>query len=131
MDGGAGEDGKQERHLVLAHKLFLLSHPAVDDLSKVALRAEVLDAVKSDDMAPLFESLVAAGVLEADAALLAEMRGRIDEEIRKLDEKIADAEENLGESEVREAHLAKSLYFIRVGEKEKALEQLKVTEGKL
>jgi len=26
-------------------------------------------------------------VLEADAALLAEMRGRIDEEIRKLDEK--------------------------------------------
>jgi 26S proteasome regulatory subunit N7 len=36
----------------------------------------------------------------------------------------------LGESEVREAHLAKSLYFIRVGEKEKALEQLKVTEGK-
>ena len=31
--------------------------------------------------------------------------------------RIADAEENLGESEVREAHLAKSLYFIRVGEK--------------
>nr|CAB3450271.1 unnamed protein product [Digitaria exilis] len=130
MEGSAGEDGKQERHLVLAHKLFLLSHPAVDDLSKVDLRAEVLDAVKSDDMAPLFESLVSAGVLEADAALLAKMRGRIDEEIRKLDEKIADAEENLGESEVREAHLAKSLYFIRVGEKEKALEQLKVTEGK-
>ncbi|OEL26719.1 26S proteasome non-ATPase regulatory subunit 6 [Dichanthelium oligosanthes] len=129
MDGGAGEDGKQERHLVLAHKLFLLSHTSVDDLSKVALRAEVLDAVKSDDMAPLFESLVSAGVLEPDAALLAEMRGRIDEEIRKFDEKIADAEENLGESEVREAHLAKSLYFIRVGEKEKALEQLKVTEG--
>jgi 26S proteasome regulatory subunit N7 len=38
-------------------------------------------------MATLFESLVTAGVLEADAALLAEMRGRIDEEIRKLDEK--------------------------------------------
>jgi 26S proteasome regulatory subunit N7 len=38
-------------------------------------------------MATLFESLVAAGVLEGDAALLAEMRGRIDEEIRKLDEK--------------------------------------------
>lgn len=47
MDGG-GDEGKQERHLVLAHKLFLLSHPDVDDLSKVALRAEVLDAVKSD-----------------------------------------------------------------------------------
>ncbi|XBH63033.1 hypothetical protein VPH35_117107 [Triticum aestivum] len=136
MDGGggggstSGDDGKQEKHLVLAHKLFLLSHPDVDDLSKVDLRSDVLSAVKSDDMAPLFESLAAAGVLEPDAVLLSEMRARIDEEIRKLDEKIADAEENLGESEVREAHLAKSLYFVKVGEKEKALEQLKVTEGK-
>ncbi|KAL6559670.1 proteasome regulatory particle subunit [Orobanche gracilis] len=43
---------------------------------------------------------------------------------------IADAEENLGESEVREAHLAKSLFYIRIGNKEKALEQLKVTESK-
>ena len=38
-------------------------------------------------MAAHFESLAAAGVLEPDAALLAEMRARIDEEIRKLDEK--------------------------------------------
>jgi len=44
-------------------------------------------SVEPTDMAPLFESLVAAGVLEPDAELLAEMRGRIDEEIRKLDEK--------------------------------------------
>lgn len=76
--------------------------------------------------------------------------------------RIADAEENLGESEVREAHLAKSLFYIRIGDKvflyylyllilrkyqnclhwlpvfaynhfsmqEKALEQLKITEGK-
>ncbi|KAK9009252.1 hypothetical protein V6N11_035795 [Hibiscus sabdariffa] len=44
--------------------------------------------------------------------------------------RIADAEENLGESEVREAHLAKSLYYIQIGEKGKALEQLKVTETK-
>uniref|UniRef100_A0A2P2LE86 Uncharacterized protein MANES_14G058600 n=1 Tax=Rhizophora mucronata TaxID=61149 RepID=A0A2P2LE86_RHIMU len=32
------------------------------------------------------------------------MRAKNDEELKKLDEKIADAEENLGESEVREAH---------------------------
>ncbi|CAI0468476.1 unnamed protein product [Linum tenue] len=58
------------------------------------------------------------------------MRGKMEEELKKLDEKIADAEENLGESEVREAHLAKSLFYIRIGDKEKALEQLKVTETK-
>lgn len=47
MDGG-GEDGKQQPHLVLAHKLFLLSRSDVDDLAKVDLRADVLAAVKSD-----------------------------------------------------------------------------------
>lgn len=39
------------------------------------------------DMAALYESLAADGVLEMDAALLAEMRGRIEEETKKLDEK--------------------------------------------
>lgn len=31
--------------------------------------------------------------------------------------RIADAEENLGESEVREAHLAKSLFYIRISDR--------------
>ncbi|XP_073007310.1 26S proteasome non-ATPase regulatory subunit 6 [Typha latifolia] len=125
-----GQEGQQEPHLALAVKLFLLNHRDVDDIEKVRLRDEVLDAVKADDMASLFESLVANSVAEMDAALLASMRTKIEEEIKKLDDKIADAEENLGESEVREAHLAKSLYFIKIGDKEKALEQLKLTEGK-
>jgi hypothetical protein len=66
----AGEDGKQEPHLVLAHKLFLLSHPDVDDLAKVDLRADVLAAVKSDgrtSAAPLLSSSmspIAGGVLD-------------------------------------------------------------------
>ncbi|XP_072950188.1 26S proteasome non-ATPase regulatory subunit 6-like isoform X2 [Typha angustifolia] len=124
------EEGKQQAHLALANKLFLLSHPDVDDIEKVRLRDEVLDAVKSDDMASLYESLVAGSVLEMDTELLDSMRGRIADEMKKLDEKIADAEENLGESEVREAHLAKSLHYIQIGDKEKALEQLKITEGK-
>lgn len=123
-------DSKQQPHLVLANKLFLLSHPDVDDIDKVRLREEVLSVVRSDDMASLYEFLTTSGVLEKDAELLDGMKNRIEEEIKKLDEKIADAEENLGESEVREAHLAKSLYFIRICDKERALEQLKVTEGK-
>ncbi|KAL0650741.1 hypothetical protein Bca4012_093432 [Brassica carinata] len=81
-------------------------------------------------MAPLFETLAASSVLELDQSLLDPMRASNEEELKKLDEKIVDAEENLGESEVREAHLAKALYFIRISDKLKALEQLKLTEGK-
>lgn len=124
------QEGKQNPHLILAHKLFLLTHSDVDDIDKVRIHDEVIASVKADDMAPLYESLAASKVLEMDAGVLDSMRNRIEEEIKKLDEKIADAEENLGESEVREAHLAKSLFYIRICDKEKALEQLKVTEGK-
>ncbi|PWA81342.1 26S proteasome non-ATPase regulatory subunit 6 [Artemisia annua] len=121
---------QQQPHLHLANQLFLLQHSDIADIEKVTLRDDVTSYVISNDMALLYESLCSSAVLEFDEKVLDAMRVRIDEEVKKLDEKIADAEENLGESEVREAHLAKSLFYIRIGDKDKALEQLKVTEGK-
>ncbi|KZV24854.1 hypothetical protein F511_14737 [Dorcoceras hygrometricum] len=125
-----GEEGNQQPQLVLAHKLFLLTQNDVDDIEKVRLRDEVFNFIIANDMAPLYETLVANKIFNLDQKALDSMRAKIEEELKKLDEKIADAEENLGESEVREAHLAKSLFYIRIGDKEKALEQLKLTESK-
>ncbi|KAF8399843.1 hypothetical protein HHK36_015715 [Tetracentron sinense] len=125
-----GQEDIQLPHLVLGHKLFLLTQPDVQDIEKVRLRDEVFASVKADDMAPLYETLVADSVLEMDQAVLDSMRAKINQELKNLDDKIADAEENLGESEVREAHLSKSLFYIRISDKDKALEQLKVTESK-
>ncbi|KAK8511377.1 hypothetical protein V6N13_013788 [Hibiscus sabdariffa] len=125
------QDGNQQSlQLILGHNVFLLKHPDVADIDKVRLKDEVLNAVKSNEMTPYYETLVADKVVELDQSVLDSMRAKNEDEIKKLDDKIADAEENLGESEVREAHLAKSLYYIQIGEKEKALEQLKVTETK-
>ncbi|GAA0175484.1 hypothetical protein Leryth_008564 [Lithospermum erythrorhizon] len=124
------QEGEQEPQLVLANKLFLITQPDVDDIEKVRLRDEVQTFVTSNDMVPLYETLVGEGVLSLDQKLMDEMRAKNEDELKKIDEKITDAEENLGESEVREAHLAKSLFYIRIGNKGKALEQLKVTESK-
>lgn len=123
-------EGAQNKHLILANEIFQLTHPDVQDIDKVRLKDEVFSSIKSDLMASLYETLAANGVLELDQSVLDSMRQSIEDELKKLDEKIADAEENLGESEVREAHLAKSLFYIRIGDKDKALEQLKVTETK-
>ncbi|KAH9604507.1 hypothetical protein KSS87_014618 [Heliosperma pusillum] len=125
-----GDKDSQSPHLVLSHNLFLLTHPDVPDIDKVRLTDDVISSIKSDFMVSLYESLAAKGVIELDQSVLDSMRRSIDDELKKLDEKIADAEENLGESEVREAHLAKSLFYIRIGDKEKALDQLKLTETK-
>ncbi|KAI5424181.1 proteasome regulatory particle subunit, variant 2 [Lathyrus oleraceus] len=129
MASSEGEESQQPQ-LVLADKLFLLKQPDVQDIDKVGFKEDVFTFVKDHDMVPLYETLVADSVLDMDRTLLDSMRAKIDDELKKLDEKIADAEENLGESEVREAHLAKSLFFIRIGDKEKALEHLKITETK-
>ncbi|KAI3957797.1 hypothetical protein MKW92_002948 [Papaver armeniacum] len=117
-------EDQQEKSLVLANKLFHFTHSDVSDIDKVRLREEVLEAIKSDDMAPLYETLAVNNVLDMDPKLLESMRAKNAEELKKIDEKVADAEENFGESEVREAHLTKSLFFIRIGDK------LKVTESK-
>ncbi len=125
----------QDSKLLLAQKLFLLRSSAatdVQEIEKQRLKDEVLVAIKEDDMAGLYQSCWQEEELgwELDQDLLDSMLQKNAAEVKKLDEKIADAEENLGESEVREALLAKALFFIRIGEKDKALEQLKITEAK-
>lgn len=47
-----GEEGKQQPHLVLAHKLFHLTHPDVEDIDKVRFREEVLSFVLADGKIP-------------------------------------------------------------------------------
>ena len=46
MDGGA--EWSQQPHLILSHKLFLLTHPDVQDMEKVQPKSDVLDSIKSD-----------------------------------------------------------------------------------
>lgn len=81
------EEGSQQPQLVLAHKLFLLRHPDVEVIAKLSLRNEVFLAVMADDMVSLYESLAADSVIETDRTLLDSMRKRIDDEIKKLDDK--------------------------------------------
>lgn len=52
-----------------------------------------------------------------DQKLFDKMKQANDEKIKKLDDSIVDAKENFGESEVREALLAKADYYNRIGDK--------------
>merc|ERR1711972_57171 len=50
------------------------------------------------------------------------MQKTIDEELAKIDEKLKDAKENLGDIEVRDALLAKADLFNRIGDKDAAIQ---------
>lgn len=57
-----------------------------------------------------------------DAALLESMESEVTKELEDLDAKVKDAEENAGESEVREALLARAEFFARIFDRTKAEE---------
>ena len=69
------------------------------------------------DMAPLYEEVCAELKWPVDKALLAKMQSKNQEKLEKLDETLKDTEENLGETEVRDALYDKAEYLCKIGEK--------------
>lgn len=54
---------------------------------------------------------------DADKNLVDRLKSRNKKHLEELNAKIVDAEENLGESEVRESLLAKANYYNQIGDK--------------
>ncbi|KAJ7296613.1 hypothetical protein O6H91_Y112100 [Diphasiastrum complanatum] len=117
------KDAQQDVKLVLANKLFLLGVADVPDIEKQQLKEDVITIARADYMAGPYESWCQDFGWNVDEDLLTSLKTKIAEEIQKLDEKITDAEENLGESEVREALLNKALFFVRIGDKVRVLNE--------
>lgn len=68
-------------------------------------------------MAPYYEGLCKDLKWQLDGDLLNKMKKANEEELKRLDVVLEDAEKNLGESEIRDAMMAKAEYLIRIGDK--------------
>ncbi len=68
-------------------------------------------------MAPYFEALCKELKWQVDTDLLSKMKKANEDELKRLDEVLEDAEKNQGESEIRDAMMAKAEYLIRIGDK--------------
>ena len=80
-------------------------------------------------MAPFYKLVCEQLGWPVDAAKLAAMEKVNAAELESRGEKIKTAEENEGESEIREAYLARADFLMRTGEKEKALEAYEPTHA--
>lgn len=91
------------------------------------LKKEILDAVKEHGMLPYYEKYLCPSPLgPADAALVAQLKKANEEELAKIEAKIEDAKENLGDMEVRDGLMEKAHFYNRIGDKDAALEGYKV-----
>jgi len=93
--------------------------------------AETLRAtIKQQEMAPLYAAVCEQLGWPQDAALLSSMEAANAAELAKLDEAIAECNKNEGETEIREAYLAKAEFYVRIGENAKAHAALEETFSK-
>ncbi|KAJ3196247.1 26S proteasome non-ATPase regulatory subunit 6 [Irineochytrium annulatum] len=111
-------------NLALAQLKFILtSGPA--ELHADA-KAKLLAGIKADSMAPYYQHLIDEFHWPVDSALMKEAKTKNQEELKRLEDKINDAQTNLGETDISDALIAKAQYLAQIGEKEKALAAYKV-----
>jgi len=112
-------------NLELAQWKFLLG--TENYKNDLRISKNLMEVIEADDMTPFYEEVCRDLGWKVDDALLARMKAANDGEIRRLDEAIEDAEKNLGETEVREFMLKKAEYYSKIGDKDNALSQFRVT----
>ena len=93
---------------------------------------ELLQLVEAHNMLPLYEKLCGEfpSLLTRDSALVARMEEENAAKLSQLEDTIRDAEENLGESEIREGYLAKAVFYYETGDLENAMDAFEETEKK-
>uniref|UniRef100_A0A673L6T4 26S proteasome non-ATPase regulatory subunit 6 n=1 Tax=Sinocyclocheilus rhinocerous TaxID=307959 RepID=A0A673L6T4_9TELE len=115
-------------NLRIAQLKFLLT---LDDHRHDAeVKSELMDAIKLNNMAPYYEALCKELKWQVDTDLLSKMKKANEDELKRLDDVLEDAEKNQGESEIRDAMMAKAEYLIRIGDKEGALTAFRKTYDK-
>lgn len=100
---------------------FLLKNASIEGVDRDALRKGLMDHVESADAAPLYEHLCRELGWQRDVALAERLKKKNEERLKELADKLKDAEENLGDIEVREAMLAKADYLASIGDMTGAL----------
>ncbi|KAL8286307.1 hypothetical protein RQP46_004795 [Phenoliferia psychrophenolica] len=116
--------------LKLPQHTFILLEPKAASLHPAA-KAALLAGIEADEMAPYLASLLAdpstSALLTVDPLLLPKLQAKNTEELKKLEEKLEDAQKNLGETEISDALKAKAQYLARIGNKDDALKAHEVS----
>ncbi|CAD5224896.1 unnamed protein product [Bursaphelenchus xylophilus] len=116
--------------LEIAQLRFLVNHPELDKDVKQAKWLLLLEKIKEYEMGPFYELVCQEADQTVDQQLLADMKAKNAKRIAEIEVEINDAEQNLGESEVRQAWLRKSEYLCQIGDKAAALTSFRQTYEK-
>ncbi|OZJ06726.1 hypothetical protein BZG36_00435 [Bifiguratus adelaidae] len=106
-------------NLDITQQRFLVSSGPTEYRDEAKRKLEAY--IKEENMAPLYTAVCEEFNFPLDQALLSQMEDVNKKTLATLNEKIADAEQNLGETEVNEALVAKAEFYAKIGDKENAV----------
>ncbi|CAD6577344.1 MAG: hypothetical protein CYPHOPRED_000218 [Cyphobasidiales sp. Tagirdzhanova-0007] len=110
--------------LALAQERFILSQSKLSHLHDAA-KKKLKEGIERDEMGAWLQSdpiLQSAVDDKPEGVLYKTLKEKNVEELKKLNEKITDADANHGETELSDALRAKASYLAKIGKKEEALE---------
>jgi len=94
---------------------FTATKADVKPEEKIAALKALKETIEKNAQAPLYELICEEIHEKPDPEFLAKLKARNEEAEKKLEEMKKDAEENLGENEVREAFVARAIHLARIG----------------
>ncbi|KAI5476138.1 26S proteasome regulatory subunit N7 [Pseudohyphozyma bogoriensis] len=114
-------------NLKLPQHAFVLEQPKASSLHPDASKA-LLAGIEADEMAPYLSLLLSSSspVISPPSSLLSTLQEKNKTELTRLEEKLEDAEKNLGETEISDALREKASYLARIGDKDDALKAYQV-----
>lgn len=119
---------KEQWYLETAQDLYALKYRG--NTNPAATHAKILATAKERNAAPLYRALCDATESMPDAATLKAMEEATVGELKKLDEELANATENEGESEIRSVLYARARVHMRITAKADALAAFDETYAK-
>jgi 26S proteasome regulatory subunit N7 len=109
---------------------FLVNNPELDSSVKASKWNALLEHIKENEMGPYYQLVCSEMGIPIDKGLLEILKSKNKIQIEKVNAEIKDAEESLGESEVRQAWLRKSEYLCQIGDKDAAVSAFRSTYEK-
>lgn len=116
--------------IALFSQKFLCQTSDVPGIDRGKLKAEVLAVIFKDNLSGIYEHMCSELGWDLDAGKLAAMKAANQAKLTQLEESIADATENLGQMEVRNAMQAKADYLGHIGDAPAAAQAYSETEQK-
>ncbi|KAF5306427.1 hypothetical protein FQR65_LT07339 [Abscondita terminalis] len=121
------EDVERIPDLRVVNQKHLLSLPEYQYNEEI--KANLLETIKSQNMAPFYEKVCGDLNWTVDEELLEEMKKGNEIALTYLNETIDNVKASFSTSEVRDAYMAKAKYLMKIGDKDNALQACRQAFG--